>query len=70
MSDMCVKAMILKAGTADTNNNQFTEECLKKMAEKNDKFVYEDGVLWMTMPIKELDPDAAKILEDNFWDLV
>ena len=67
--DVVVDSLIMKAN-CPRDGMFFSEKSLICAAEKNGKLSYKDGRLWITINVSNPDPEAAKVLEDNFWDLV
>jgi len=64
------RCAILRAGEVNNNGNCYPEEELKKMADKSEALVFEDGTLYHEMKMIDLDPEAARILNERPWDFV
>jgi len=68
--DKIFKFVIAIADHPNANGDMYSKECLQKMANESEAFEFDGVNLYHVMEIKDPDPDAQKILDDNFWDLV
>lgn len=64
------RSILAVADQPNQNGDSYSEDCLRKIANESENFEFDGKVLYHVIKFVDPDPDAAKVLEDNFWKLV